>query len=218
MAYNKDNYRNNRLSSQQEKFVEGILEGKTQYQAYIDAYPRAKNWQRNSVDCNASQLMEDTKIKQRLLELGWREKKKIEWTRNKALETINYVMEMNKKDLERINEACQTEIDILEGKILTITSSITECKDLREVMRKTNEIRDITEQIAKLKKQKRTNGTNVHGIYEGAKILNRMFGLDVTKVEITSDDTSRNNIKQLSVEELKALAYANINKGDSEGG
>ena len=45
-----------------------------------------------------------------------------------------------------------------------------------------------------------------------------MFGLDVTKVEITSDDTSRNNIKQLSVEELKALAYANINKGDSEGG
>ena len=127
-------------------------------------------------------------------------------------------MEMNKKDLERINEACQTEIDILEGKILTITSSITECKDVREVMRKTNEIRDITEQIAKLKKQKRTNGTNVHGIYEGAKILNRMFGLDVTKVEITSDDTSRNNIKQLSVEELKALAYANINKGDSEGG
>lgn len=218
MAYNKDNYEDNILTDKQEKFVEGILEGKTQRQAYYAAYPKSRNWLDNTVDSRACVLMQNKKVIKRLHELGWKDTKKIEWTRNKALETINYVMEMNKKDLERINEACQTEIDILEGKILTITSSITECKDVREVMRKTNEIRDITEQIAKLKKQKRINGTNVHGIYEGAKILNRMFGLDVTKVEITSDDTSRNNIKQLSVEELKALAYANINKGDSEGG
>ena len=218
MAYNKNNYENNRLTASQEKFVEGILEGKSQRQAYYVAYPRSRNWKENAVDSMASQLMDNPKVKQRLQELGWRDTKKIEWTRKKALETIDYVMEMNKKDIERITQAYQDEIDILEGKILTITSSIAECKDMKEVMRKTNEIRDITEQIAKLKKQKRINGTNVHGIFEGAKILNRMFGLDITKVEITSEDTSRDNIKQLSVEELKALAYANINKGDSEGG
>lgn len=212
MAYNKDNYENNRLTVSQEKFVEGILEGKSQRQAYYVAYPRSKNWKENAVDSMASQLMGNTKVKQRLLELGWKDTKKIEWTRKKALETIDYVMEMNKKDIERIAQACQDEIDMLEGKILTITGSISQCKDMREVMQKTNEIKEITDRIAKLKKQKRVNGTNVHGIYEGAKILNRMFGLDITKVEITSEDNSRDTIKQLSVEELKALAYANMNK------
>ena len=212
MAYYKDNYENNRLTASQEKFVEGILEGKSQRQAYYVAYPRSKNWKENAVDSMASQLMGNTKVKQRLLELGWKDTKKIEWTRKKALETIDYVMEMNKKDIERIAQACQDEIDMLEGKILTITGSISQCKDMREVMQKTNEIKEITDRIAKLKKQKRVNGTNVHGIYEGAKILNRMFGLDITKVEITSEDNSRDTIKQLSVEELKALAYANINK------
>ena len=213
MAYNKDNYENNRLTASQEKFVEGILEGKSQRQSYYVAYPRSRNWKENAVDSMASQLMSNTKVKQRLLELGWKDTKKIEWTRKKALETIDYVMEMNKKDIERIAQACQDEIDMLEGKILTITGSISQCKDMREVMQKTNEIKEITDRIAKLKKQKRVNGTNVHGIYEGAKILNRMFGLDITKVEITSEDNSRDTIKQLSVEELKALAYANMNKG-----
>ena len=43
--------------------------GKTQYQAYLDAYPRANKWARNSVDSLASQLMQNTKIVQRLQEL-----------------------------------------------------------------------------------------------------------------------------------------------------
>lgn len=58
-----------KLTPKQEKFIDGILEGKTQYQAYIEAYPKAKNWKRNSVDSLASQLMQNTKILQRLKEL-----------------------------------------------------------------------------------------------------------------------------------------------------
>jgi hypothetical protein len=76
-------------------------------------------------------------------------------------------------------------------------------------------MQDITETIAKLKKQRRTSGTNIKGIYEGAKILNRMFGYDITKVEIKESDSTRDEAKQLSVEELKALAYANKDTGES---
>lgn len=216
MAYNKDNYENNRLTVKQEIFVDGIMQGKTQYQAYIDAYPKAKNWTRGSVDVAANHMMENNKIITRLKELGWKDKSKVEWTRRKALETINYVMDINKADIERINEACQNEIDILEGKILKITSSIAGCSNMKEVVEKTKEIQDISEQIARLKKQRRVNGTNVHGIYEGAKILNRMFGFDITKVEINSEDEERKNMKALSKEELKAIAYANINSGNAE--
>ena len=43
--------------------------GKTQYQAYIDAYPKAKNWQRSTVDERASVLIHNNKIVTRLKEL-----------------------------------------------------------------------------------------------------------------------------------------------------
>lgn len=69
MAYNKDNYEEQRLTPKQETFVDNILQGKTQYEAYITAYPRAKKWSRNAIDVAASQLMNNNKILIRLKEL-----------------------------------------------------------------------------------------------------------------------------------------------------
>lgn len=59
------------------------------------------------------------------------------------------------------------------------------------------------------------NGTNTRGILEASKILNRMYGLDITKVEIKEPDSTREYAKQLSLEELRAIAYANRNTGKS---
>ena len=53
MAYNKDNYENNRLTPKQEKFVEEIAKGKTQRQAYLVAYPNSKNYKENTIDSRA---------------------------------------------------------------------------------------------------------------------------------------------------------------------
>ena len=51
------------------------------------------------------------------------------------------------------------------------------------------------------------------GIYEGAKILNRMFGYDITKVEVSTEDTERDEMEKLSVDELKELI--NISKKEN---
>lgn len=214
MAYNKDNYENNRLTPKQEKFAQEIAKGKSQYEAYITAYPTSKKWSRNAIDVAANHLMENNKISIRLKELNAKQEKKVEWTRKKALETINYVMEMNQKDIERINEAFNTEIDLKEAKILELGQEMAQCQSIKELANLSKRMQNLTEEIAKLKKQRRTSGTNVRGIYEGAKLLNRMFGFDITKVEITQDDEERNNMKALSKEELKAIAYANIKKKD----
>jgi len=160
MAYNKDNYENQRLTPKQEKFVEEILKGKTQYEAYIIAYERAKNWERNAVDSNASQLMENPKIKQKLEEFGYKEKTKIRWTRQKALETINYVMDMNKKDMERIEQAYQTEIDILNSQLLEYSNILKEETNPRKAYEISKEMQSIVAEIALRNKQKRTNSTN----------------------------------------------------------
>lgn len=214
MAYNKDNYDNNRLTSKQEEFVYGIAQGKTQYQAYIDAYPKAKKWKRESVDVAASQLLQNNKIIIRLEELNKIKKEKIAWTRDRALNEINYVLEMNKKDIERMNEGFQTEIEIKQKELMEYAKLLSIPNvDTKDVSTK---ILDITNEIAMLKQKRRTSGVNTAGILNAAKLLNRMYGYDITKVEVNPEDEERENMEKLSVEELKAIAYANINRSNTE--
>lgn len=219
MAYNKDNYEDNRLTPQQETFVDEILKGNTQYGAYIKAYPRSKTWQRNTVDSRASVLMNNKKIIKRLEQAGYKDKKKVEWTRKRALNTINHLLEMHERDLERIEEACQTEIDLLEAKLLQKGQEMAKADNMRSMINISKEMQEMTETIAKLKKQRRVNSVNTNGILNAAKVLNRMFGLDVTKVEIVDEDNeAKENLKQLTVEELRAIAYANRgNRNTGEG-
>lgn len=204
-----------KLTAKQEKFCQEIAKGKTQREAMLIAYPSRKNWTQQSIDVAASQLMNNKLVISRLQELRAATEKKVIWNRTRALKEINYVLEMHKKDMERIDEACQTEIDLWESKIMMLGQQMTNAKTPRELLDISNEMREATEIIAKLKKQRRMNGTNTHGVLEAAKILNRMYGLDITKVEIKEPDSTREEAKQLSLEELKALAYANRNTNKS---
>jgi phage terminase small subunit len=53
-----------------------VASGKSQADAYREAYPRSKKWKDESVHCNASQLMANTKVVQR-----------VEFLRNRITET-----------------------------------------------------------------------------------------------------------------------------------
>ena len=66
----------NELTQQQENFLQKYIECGIAYQAYIYAYPKAKNWTRNSVDSQANRLLNNPKINTRLAEHN----KKIEST------------------------------------------------------------------------------------------------------------------------------------------
>ena len=56
------------LTAKQEKFIQNILNGMTQRQAYKDAYD-VKNMKDESIDVEACKLFNDTKIAQRYQEL-----------------------------------------------------------------------------------------------------------------------------------------------------
>lgn len=207
-----------RLTAKQEKFCQEIAKGKTQREAMLIAYPSRKNWTQQSIDVAASQLMNNKLVISRLQELRAATEKKVIWNRTRALKEINYVLEMHKKDIERIDEACQTELDLLNLEIdkkVAQLAQIDESVGRRVIIQISKEIKELNEKVAKLKKQKRMNGTNTHGILEASKILNRMYGLDITKVEIKEPDSTREYAKQLSLEELRAIAYANRNTGKS---
>lgn len=56
------------LTAKQEKFVQNIIEGMNQADAYRSAYS-CKNMSDNSIYVNASKLVNDTKVAQRIKEL-----------------------------------------------------------------------------------------------------------------------------------------------------
>ena len=206
----KYNYRTVKLRQQQEAFVDCVMEGKSYYESYITAYPRSKKWTRNAIQVAVNHMMENENIKAKLAEYGWRDKTKIYWTRQKALETINYVMDMNRKDMERIEQAYEDEIQILNAQIMECSQAMAQETNPQKIYSIAKQMQELTAEIALRNKQRRTNSTNARGIYEGAKILNRMFGCDITKVEISNTDEEREEMEKLSAEELKELI--NISK------
>lgn len=57
------------LNKQQEDFIQGIMRGLSQRQAYLSAYPHAVKWKPNVVDVKASALFNSGKVQVRYKEL-----------------------------------------------------------------------------------------------------------------------------------------------------
>ncbi len=58
------------LTPQQEIFCQEYIKNPIMYQAFIKAYPKAKNWKRSSVDPEASKLLNNPKIDTRIKQLN----------------------------------------------------------------------------------------------------------------------------------------------------
>lgn len=57
------------LTAKQEKYVQNLIKGMSQREAYKDAYPTSQKWKESAIDCEASKLFANTKILQRYNEL-----------------------------------------------------------------------------------------------------------------------------------------------------
>lgn len=211
MAYNKNNYENNRLTPKQEKFVDEILQGKSQRQAYISAYPRAKNWKENAVDSTASQLIENPKVNQRLKELGWKDKTEVMYTRKKMLKRIDKVMQKHEEEMDRIQQAYEAD----KQKVMAELQQWIKLLDVPNVDKDGVQahINDLSQRLIDMNKIRTLNSTNTTGILKAADRINRMMGFDITKVEIQTVDEEREEMEKLSAEELKELI--NISKKEN---
>ena len=203
MAYNKDNYERQRLTSKQEKFCQEIAKGKSQYEAYITAYPKAKNWNRDGVDVQANKLRNNIKIVLRLKELGQKDIKKVEWTRKRALEEINYMLEVNRKDIER-REQTYEQMKLQKFKDLQEWIKLKGIDGIDEKGVQKH-IDSIIEEIQNIELRKRADAVNNNGIVSAVRTLNRQFGFDITKVEIETQDEEREEMEKLTTEDLKEL-------------
>lgn len=78
------------LTQKQEKFVQELIKGKSQREAYRIAYPKSKKWKDNSVDVNASKLLKNAKVSLRYEKLR---NKLIKRTEEKAIITAEEIIQ-----------------------------------------------------------------------------------------------------------------------------
>nr|DAY41192.1 MAG TPA: Terminase small subunit [Caudoviricetes sp.] len=134
-----------KLTPKQELFVQWIISGLSQRQAYRQAYPSAKKWRDNVVDNKASELLKNGEVLVRYRELLkqfsnmslWSREQafnEYEWLKNKAkasiendgirqansnafLSALDGMNNMAWKDFELTDEKIRQEIELLKIKI-----------------------------------------------------------------------------------------------------
>ena len=118
------------------------------------------------------------------------------------------MLEVNRKDIER-REKTYEQMKAQKFKDLQewIKLKGIEGIDEKGVQK---HIDNIIMDIQNIDLRKRADAVNNNGIINAVRTLNRQFGFDITKVEISTQDEEREEMEKLTAEELKELI--NISK------
>lgn len=95
-----------KLTAKQEAFALGVVEGKTQAEAYREAYPASRSWKAEAVWVQASQLMADPKVSVRVEELRANLAKRNEVTQDSLVEMVQKAYRIAEEQ-ERAGEMTQ---------------------------------------------------------------------------------------------------------------
>lgn len=123
------------LTPKQEQYCKNrALKKMSQRKAYIDAYPKAKEWQPNTIDARACELERESKILARIKELQDELKddilKEAAWTRKDALDEL-------KKLINRANEEMDATETMSGPNVSAIINAVKELNNIFDVMAET---------------------------------------------------------------------------------
>ena len=124
------------------------------------------------------------------------------------LKRIDRVMQKHEEEMERIQEAYKAD----KQRVMEELSQWMQVLNTPNIDKKIvqEHINELTQKLIDMEKIRTLNSTNTAGILKAADRINRMMGFDITKVEITTQDTEREEMEKLSAEELRELI--NISK------
>lgn len=90
-----------KLTAKQEKFVLGLIEGKSQRRAYIDAGYSTKGKSENYIDTRAYELFKNSAVIDRYEQLREEAAEQSKWTRQKAFDEYEWLKNVAKNEIEQ---------------------------------------------------------------------------------------------------------------------
>jgi hypothetical protein len=164
----------NEVSVQEEIFIQELLRGNTQRKAYIKAYPKRTYWKESAIDSAASTLLKKEKVRKRYDELvvamRAEEVEKTQWTREQSIETLRYVIDKNKQDVERIEAACEEELQGL----------------LEQIQKDPTNAARYAQAALKQRKSRRLSAIHNQGIVSAVAELNKMQGYNEETINMNN--------------------------------
>ena len=88
------------LTTKQEKYVQGLVAGLSQSEAYKQAGYATEGKSDNTIDANASRLFKNSKVLTRYNELIEEHKTKALWTREEAINKLKWLMSKAESSIE----------------------------------------------------------------------------------------------------------------------
>lgn len=165
-----------RLTHNQEVFVNQLALGKSQREAYKIAYPKYAKWKDSSIDSNAHKLFKKTEVRLRyeelIKEMREQEQENTMWTREESIATLRYVIDKNKEDLERIQDAAEEELQHL--------------LDLATHEPDPIKVQGYIAQALKKRQMRRISGVHNGGIVSAVAELNKMQGFNEETINMNS--------------------------------
>lgn len=116
------------LTPKQEKYVQGLVAGLSQRQAYIEAGYSSKNKTDNYLDVEASKLLKNPKVYQRYQDLFEEHKQKALWTREMAINDLIWLKEQAGNSIRNQDEGY-----VRQGTANAYISAIQELNKLEDI-------------------------------------------------------------------------------------
>lgn len=198
--------RNAELTHQQEIFCEEVAKGETQTEAYKIAYPKSKQWQKEAVWVQASILAGKPKIQAKINELKEDSQEDVSWTRKRVLANITYMLNENMWSIRRRKQIYDEMIDEKFAEL----DELLKAKDLDN-----NQFNKVKKELQEIELEScNTPHNNINAILKAIKVINRMQGYDIVKEpeEENNEEKIEEYKRELTIEELRALAYNKTNK------
>ena len=114
-----------KLTTKQEKFVQGLVSGLSQRKAYIEAGYSTKSKTNNYIDKEASLLSKNRKVSVRYNELMDEHKAKALWTREEAVSTLKWLVERSVSSIDEQDEGY-----VRQGTSNALVAAIKELNEL----------------------------------------------------------------------------------------
>ncbi len=132
-----------KLTPKQEKFVQGLLSGLSQREAYKQSYD-CSNMKDSTIDVKASELFANGKIRVRYDELMGEHKNKALWTREQSVNDLIWLKEQAKADIEAIGVKQAN-----SNAFLNAVKELNELEDLypKKVKEETQQEKDVAEAL-----------------------------------------------------------------------
>lgn len=92
----------NKLTTKQEKYVQGLISGLSQRESYKQAGYSVKDKTNEYIDVRASELMKNSKVLERYNALISEHKDKALWTREEAINDLKWLKDQAKNDIQSI--------------------------------------------------------------------------------------------------------------------